>query len=89
MACTRQRFTGITPKVRDILVRLCKAIDVDITGTAGVTEAKGYRFEYLYDPATSTLELQCLKKPFYAPCGSVEKKVRDLVEAAKTPPDAT
>ena len=44
---------------------------------------EGLEFDWNYDGAAETLHVTCTKKPFYATCGTVESRIRELVEKAK------
>ena len=46
-------------------------------------EAGGCSFDWNYDPAASTLNITCTRKPFYATCAEVESRIRELVLKAK------
>ena len=57
------------------------AAGAEFDGTKACIE--GLEFDWNYDEATQTLNITCTKKPFYASCGVVESKIRELVEKAK------
>jgi hypothetical protein len=40
-------------------------------------------FDWDYDGVAQTLRITCTKKPFYATCGEVESRIRELAEKAK------
>jgi hypothetical protein len=40
-------------------------------------------FDWDYDQPSQTLRMTCTKKPFYATCGEVESRIRELAEKAR------
>jgi len=44
---------------------------------------EGLSFDWNYDPSAQVLHITCLKKPFFASCGVVESRIRELVAKAK------
>jgi hypothetical protein len=44
---------------------------------------QGLEFDWNYDAEAQILHVTCTKKPFYASCGAVESRIRELVAKAK------
>jgi hypothetical protein len=38
---------------------------------------RGFTLKWSYDPSAQTLQIQCTKKPFLVPCGTVNGRIED------------
>ncbi len=79
-SCATQLFDNVTQAQFDCLSQKAKAAGIDIVGNAGSASQDGITVEWTFDPAASTLSVQCTSSPFYVPCGTINSKIHDLVE---------
>ena len=54
--------------------------DIGIESDSGEASKKGFTLSWTYDPDQQTLEIQCLKKPFFVPCGAVNDRIKRIAE---------
>jgi hypothetical protein len=80
-SCATQTFTNITQSKFDCLVQKAAASDIIISGNQGEATKSGITIRWLFDPASQTLELQCLSSPFFISCGVINGKLNDLVSS--------
>lgn len=96
MALQMQTFTNVTEPMFDALVAKIKAdTGQDVTATANeiVTVTHGsFVFTYNYNPATKTLQVQCLKKPLFIPASTIinglAEEIAEIIATTVTPPAA-
>jgi hypothetical protein len=79
--CAAQIFTNITPDKWLALQTKASTNNINLNGDSGETTQQGFTFSWQYDAASATLTIQCLNHPFWAPCGTINGRVHDLVEA--------
>jgi hypothetical protein len=80
-ACATQTFSGVTQARFDCLVQKAAAAGIAIAGDVGQASKDGITIRWQFDPAGQTLELQCTDSPFFLPCGTINAKIHDLVDA--------
>ncbi len=80
-ACPEITIEQISPEVHAKL--LAEATTAGATFEGSFAYIEGLSFDWNYDSTAQVLHVTCLKKPFYAACGEVESKIRELVEKAK------
>ena len=51
-----------------------------ILGDSGTTSAHGCEVSWNYDVAEGELTAQCLSKPFFVSCETINQKLRELIE---------
>ena len=49
---------------------------IDIDEDRGEASRSGFTLRWAYDPAASTLEIQCVGKPFFIPCDVVNERIK-------------
>jgi hypothetical protein len=81
-ACAAQTFSDITPDKWTALQAKAAQNNINISGDSGQSTQQGFTFSWLYDPTAQTLTIQCLDHPFWAPCGTINGKVHDLIDAS-------
>jgi hypothetical protein len=79
--CAAQVFGNIPPNKWLSLQQKAAADNIALTGDSGETTQQGFTFSWSYDAASSSLTIQCLNHPFWAPCGSINGKIHDLVDS--------
>jgi len=79
-ASATQTFTGISPARFQRLAEKAQSEGIAIDSDSGVAEQYGVRVRWDYNPATETLELQCLATPFFVADRLVNDKLRALVD---------
>lgn len=77
--CVAQVFDNISRDKWQSLQAKAAASNINLTGDSGETTQQGFTFSWNYDAASSSLTIQCLDHPFWAPCGSINGRVHDLV----------
>jgi hypothetical protein len=80
--CAAQTFSNISPDKWAALQTKASRNDINLTGDSGQATQQGFTFTWRYDAASATLTIQCLEHPVWAPCGSVNSRVHDLVDAS-------
>ena len=96
MALQMQTFTNVTEPMFDALVAKIKVDtgqDIAATANETVTVVHGsFVFTYHYDPATKTLQVQCLKKPLFIPASTIinglAEEIAEIIAATVAPPVA-
>jgi len=79
--CAAQTFTNITPDKWQVLKTKAAEDHIDLNADSGETTQQGFTFSWKYEAVSATLTIQCLNHPFWAPCGTINGRVHDLVEA--------
>jgi hypothetical protein len=96
MALQMQTFTNVTEPMFDALIVKIKADtgqDIAATANETVTVTHGsFVFTYNYNPATKTLQVQCLKKPLFIPASTIinglAEEIAEIIATTVTPPVA-
>lgn len=78
--CAKQTFTDITQSQFDCLVSRARTVGIAIVGNSGSTSKDGITVAWNFDAASQTLQIQCTDHPFYAPCGSINGKIHEIVD---------
>jgi len=78
--CDVQGFVNVTPTMYAKLVEDVAKAGLALSGTSGRAEIHACTLEWKYDEAAQTLTLQCIAKPFYVPCETVNKQIRELID---------
>ena len=78
--CAAQVFGNISPDKWQSLRAKAAANNINLTGDSGETTQQGFTFSWQYDAASSSLTIQCLDHPFWAPCGSINGRIHDLLD---------
>jgi len=81
-SCPEQTFDGVTPEKWQILQVKATENGVTLNSDAGQASQQGFTFSWRYDAASATLTIQCLDRPFWAPCGAIHSKVQDIVTSS-------
>ena len=81
MACPEITIEGIDESLYGKLMQSAVAGGAQFDGNAASID--GLSFDWNYDSAAQILHITCLKKPFFITCGTVESKIRVLVEQSK------
>jgi hypothetical protein len=63
--------------VRNLVAR---EYDIPIESESGEASKKGFTLSWTYDRDQRTLEIQCVKKPFFVPCGAVNDRIKGLAD---------
>jgi hypothetical protein len=86
MPCAAQVFSAVTTEQFSCIVAKAAAAGISITGNAGEMSKSGFKVQWQFDPAASTLTIQCIDHPFFVSCGTVNSRVHDIVEACQNVP---
>lgn len=80
-ACQQQLFNGITQSRWDCIKQTIKtATRVEITTDSGTANQSGFSFQWNFDSAAQTLTIQCMEKPAFIPCESIESRLTAIVD---------
>jgi len=79
-SCAAQTFTNITPDKFAALQQKAALSSINITGNSGQASQQGITISWQFDPTAQTLMIQCLDHPFFAPCGTINGKIHDLID---------
>jgi hypothetical protein len=85
-ACATQTFEAITPTVWTCVIQKAATYGITITTPIGQAAKDGFSITWNYNTGTKTLALQCLESPWWAPCGTINGKIHDLVDACRQHP---
>jgi hypothetical protein len=77
--CAAQTFSNISREQWQSLQAKAVANNISLTGDSGETTQQGFTFKWSYDAASSSLTIQCLDHPFWAPCITINSKVHELI----------
>ncbi len=80
-ACAVQTFQTVTQAHFDCLVQKASGWGIIISGIEGQSSKDGITVRWKFDPASQTLELQCLDSPFFLSCGLINNRIHDLVDS--------
>jgi hypothetical protein len=80
MSCDAQVFGPICPDKFAELQKRVSDSGLAISGLSGEAEYRGCVISWSYDPASFSLTIQCLKKPFIFSCGTINRKIEELIE---------
>ena len=83
-SCAAQTFTNITSDRFAAIQQKAAQSGINITGNSGQTNQQGFTFSWQFDPTAQTLTIQCLDHPFFAPCGTINGKIHDLMDGTAT-----
>lgn len=79
-ACEAQTFENVDGGAWERLLQKAEGYGVAISGYSGESSRDGFTIAWNYDPASGRLLLQCTDSPWWAPCGMINDKMRELVE---------
>jgi hypothetical protein len=81
MSLPAQTFTGVTQAAFDrMAAEVQKDFGIAITGPNGQASASGFMLSWNYDAVGKVLVLQCLKKPWIVPVGTVQSRIAKMVQ---------
>ena len=77
------QFAGVArEKFSDIEARLEKETGVAISTDSGTVSNHGFTLKWLYDEQAQTLDVDCLRKPWWCPDSMVTNQLTALVTGA-------
>jgi hypothetical protein len=79
-SCAAQTFTNITVEKWTALKAEASQNNINLDADSGQSTQQGFTFSWQYDASLTTLTIQCLDHPLWAPCGTVNGRVHDLIE---------
>jgi hypothetical protein len=84
-ACEAQIFPNVSPEQFAALIIKAEAdLGMVIAGNTGQTTIQGFTVEWNYDPIGRQLQLHCIAKPMFIPCGIINSKIQELVNGSLT-----
>jgi len=81
MACPEITIEGIDAALYAKLLAEATAAGAKFDGSQATLG--GLAFDWNYDGEANVLHATCLHHPFFATCGIIEEKIRELVEKSK------
>jgi hypothetical protein len=79
-SCAAQTFSGISAGQFACLLKKVSDSGVSVSGNSGSASKDGITIGWEFDPASSTLQVQCTSAPFFVSCGMVNSRIHDLVD---------
>ncbi len=80
-ACQEQVFNGVTQSRWDCIKQTIKnATRVEITTDSGSASQSGFTFQWNFNAAAQSLTIQCMEKPVFFPCESIEARITAIVD---------
>ncbi|HKR95915.1 MAG TPA: hypothetical protein VJW55_11155 [Candidatus Angelobacter sp.] len=80
-ACQQQVFNGVTQSRWDCIKQTIQTrTGVEIGSDSGTASKSGFTFQWSFDPAAQTLTIQCMEKPAFIPCESIESRITAIVD---------
>ena len=79
--CPKQTFTGITQERFECVCQKAASLGVTIESLQGETTQQGITLAWNYDPASATLELECLDSPFFISCKQIASQIQNMIDA--------
>lgn len=81
MACEPLSYSGVDaskwPSVQDAVSR---EYGILIASDRGEASKRGFKLKWTYEPSAQTLRIQCLSKPFFVPCETVNNRIKRTAE---------
>lgn len=81
--CPTQVFEEVTREQFKSLLARAGAADAANQGDEGQGTASGVTIRWKFTEADQRLELECLSKPAWVPCGIVNQQINNMVEASR------
>jgi len=79
--CDAHTFNGVTPEEFACIARKAEQESgLTLSGNNGSALAPGISVNWNFDPASYTLTIQCMDKPFLLPCATINSQIRNLVD---------
>ncbi len=82
MSCDTQTFSNVSPEQLEAIRAKASAAGLVLEGNSGEASTHGVRLDWSYDPATSTLTISCVGKPFFVSCDHVNQTIKELISEA-------
>jgi hypothetical protein len=83
MLCAAQVFSSITQEQFDCIVAKAAAAGITIAGNIGEMSQSGFTVKWAFDPAASTLTIQCTAHLFLVSCGTVNDRIHDIIDTCQ------
>ena len=87
MACEPLTYSGVDASkwacAKDVVRR---EYDKSIDSDSGELSQRGFTLRWAYDADQQTLQIQCLKKPWWAPCGKVNDRIGGVARKCEITP---
>ena len=83
MACDPLSYSGVdASSFASLKETIEREYGIRIDSDEGEAAQRGFTLKWAYEPAAQTLEIQCLEKPFIAPCSVVNDYINRAAEKA-------
>jgi hypothetical protein len=69
----------------DCLKQKAISIGITIDSDQGQQSKNGVTVAWTFDPAAQTLEMECLGKPFFVSCETINGKIQEAVNSCLQP----
>ena len=83
-ACEEQGFSGVTSEHFATFLEKAESMGIpglQGKGNSGQASKSGVTIQWGFDPEAKTLKVQCTESPMMLPCGMINGKIREAVEA--------
>lgn len=85
-ACPKLTYAGVTASAWARIVELARVHGITAT-TAGSATESGFTAEWVWDPPSGTLVMQCTDSPVFVSCEVINAYIDSMVKGQLTTPD--
>jgi len=86
VACDPLSYSGVDASIwASLRETIEQQYGIRVDSDDGEASQRGFTLKWVYDPGAQTLEIQCLDKPFIAPCSVVNDYINGAAEKAGVP----
>lgn len=79
--CEAQIFDSVTPQqFACIAQKAQEESGLALSGNGGTVSAQGISINWIYDPVSQALTIQCVEKPFLVLCAMIHSTIQNLVD---------
>jgi hypothetical protein len=81
VACDPLSYSGVdASKWASLKDTVSREYGIRIASDRGNASKRGFRLKWAYEPSAQALRIQCLSKPFFVPCGTVNTRIERAAE---------
>lgn len=82
-ACPPFSFQQVTPSVWAQLKTKAQELKLDLVADSGSQQRDGFEVEWQYKSDAETLTIHVLNKPWWAPCGEIQRRCNEVIESCQ------
>jgi hypothetical protein len=81
VACDPLSYSGVdASKWASLKDAVSRDYGIRIASDRGEASKAGFQLTWAYEPSSQALRIQCLKKPFFVPCATVNTRIKRAAE---------